>query len=179
MKLEVESGGAQWSGPADVVEAGASLLENFQCFRVGACRRCQSRHEAATARVASASPKPRKPSRAPVARCDDVVPCQQIVDLLALFTKRVQNFFCTLMGFNHPHMERLQLSLQQHVEALGRGLVEVMRKQSAFLSLRSAVREGKLWDTLKKRQSAFQERDSAQERSPRAVEVKKHVFLRP
>ena len=160
MKLEVESGGAQWSGPADVVEAGASLLENFQCFRVGACRRCQSRPEAATARVASASPKPRKPSRAPVARCDDVVPCQQIVDLLALFTKRVQNFFCTLMGFNHPHME-------------------VMRKQSAFLSLRSAVREGKLWDTLKKRQSAFQERDSAQERSPRAVEVKKHVFLRP
>ena len=155
MKLEADGA---WKAP-DVVEAGASLLENFQCFRVGACKRCQSRHEASTARVASASPKPRKP-RAP-ARCDPEVPCQQIVDLLALFTKRVQNFFCTLMGFNHPHMERLQLSLQQHVEALGRGLVEVMRKQSAFLSLRSAVREGKLWDTLKKRQSAFQERHSA------------------
>lgn len=88
----------------------------------------------------------------------EVQPCQQIANLLATFTKRIQSFFLTLMGFNHPHMQRLQIALQQQVQALAAGLTDLMTKQSAFLSLRSAMREGKLWERLRQRHQALFER---------------------
>lgn len=63
----------------------------------------------------------------------------------------------TLMGFNHPHMERLQIALQQQVQVLASGMMDLMTKHSAFLSLRSAMREGKLWERFRQRhESLFQ-----------------------
>lgn len=147
----------------------------FPCVRLTDCRKCQHRHEAANARVGSKSPRkpldvrrpmptPRRSAKhscqSPVSqdKAEEVQPCQQIMDLLALFTKRIQGFFSTLMGFNHPHMDRLEIALQQQVRSLAEGLMAVMTKQRVFLSIRSAAREKKLWDLLRKRHASFFER---------------------
>lgn len=94
---------------------------------------------------------------APREEPEEAQPCQQMAQLLATFTKRIQSFFLTLMGFNHPHMERLQIALQQQVQVLASGMMDLMTKHSAFLSLRSAMREGKLWERFRQRhESLFQ-----------------------
>ena len=73
-----------------------------------------------------------------------------ITDLLEEFTERIQSFFLALMGFNHPHIERLQAALDQQVKALGQGLMKAMELKDAFWTLRRAVSESQWWNKLKK-----------------------------
>ena len=72
-----------------------------------------------------------------------------VSQLLENFTERVQSLFLALMGFNHPHMERLQAALDQHVVALGRGLMRVMDLKDAFSAFRSAINGSQLWKKLR------------------------------
>ena len=107
-------------------------------------------------------PPPPPPPYAPCAcatttETDERPETSEIVEqLLDEFTERIQSFFLALMGFNHPHMERLQAALDQQVKALGRGLMRAMAVKDAFWGLKSAVAESQLWKRLKQcRQRLF------------------------
>ncbi|CAE7874316.1 unnamed protein product [Symbiodinium necroappetens] len=143
---------------------------NFQCSRLTECKRCSSRREAARTRLGRSPRKTSRspgPFRRPLPRASSPPPppcapcvnkastneypetCDMVSQLLEDFTERVQSLFLALMGFNHPHMERLQAALDQHVVALGRGLMRVMALKDAFSAFRRAINGSQLWKKLR------------------------------
>ena len=160
----------------------ADDLLHFHCSKLAGCKRCSGRREAARARlgtsprkafdsrIASMSPgRCGRPPRCPVSPppccpCPAKTEanggeetCEIVEQLLEEFTERVQSFFLALMGFNHPHVDRLQAALDQQVTALGHGLMKAMALKDAFWALRRAVSENQLWKKLKQcRHNLFQ-----------------------
>lgn len=69
---------------------------------------------------------------------------------LGSFSERVHSHIISLMGFRHPHVARLRITLDQYVEALAQSFTIALTLKHAFCAFRTAVREAALFDVLSK-----------------------------